>query len=936
MTQPADGMWPPVLDFVSMLQNPGVGFHDSELKTSAIEKDANKQPRPRSGNFAVCYKATLASTKNVCIRLFSRKADERRERYAQISAHLNANPIDCLVKFEYVEKGIRHPNPAKVGNKAWFPIVRMDWVEGRILFDWLRDRCQANDGAEIARAADNWIVLAEQLASVGIAHGDLQHANVMVTAQGQLRLVDYDCMCVPGLVGRPNLELGVEPYQHPERNEETKLFPGLDHFSELFILVVLRALAADPQLWFRYIEPPEGEPYDKLLIRKSDFDSPQTSPIFKEFRQSRDHEVARLAAELLRQYKLPLAQVPPLATFVFDFDEVRKLFRQRHWDEGLERLSRCQPANQPADLVAESAKAGESIAARIELERLLQTPNEQQIQAAYNPKLLDDYPAAQPSVQAAKLSVKVQSALNLLEDAKKSHNWRLFVSTWDANSTLLTRRASANAYLIELDLWRERNALCDKVRRLQAMRPINPAALRQACSLLAEKGGHPEIDAELPGIELLEKRSSALELFQNVPDPLGEANDLALMSAWREDLFAGWADAERQRPRLNDAAARLGRVNQIRQVAKAANDSQSIQGEKSLWKLARELPKQYEFKSTLKSRIAQAKACLQALEPVEKTLAQNSPSEKVLAKAWGQLSDLNATAIVPEAMRERLQLATQRIPLLEKLAAINLEGPMDVVDNAVKSVWKNGLLKDCPDALPWKQRASDALARAALIVELDQAAATTDDFKVVDIADNPLLRHCPMGSTMTNRIETARKKLTKIQVMIDALKGRRDEDFARLFDRRIVKANCSAFAPYQAQITDILSHKVLPVDCLGLSKPTVGRSIDAEKNLLNRYHVKWTWPSQRFTDHCVIGICRGTPPGQSDPVNVAIHRIPIDRQRWEQAGGVYSLTAKADWRTKGADVVAVWAILDLGFQTFYSEPLIIGRIAYQEAMSNRD
>ena len=239
MTQP--WLWPPVLDFISMLQNPSVGFNDADLQTCKIEVDKNRQPRPRSGNFAVCYKATLASTnQNVCIRLFSRKADERQERYAEVSAHVNAHPIDCLVKFEYVEKGIRHPNPSKVGNKFWFPIVRMDWVEGSILFDWLRERCQLKDVAAIGLVAKKWVELAAQLASVGVAHGDLQHANVMVTPQGQLRLVDYDCMCVPSLVGRPNLELGVEPYQHPGRNEKTKLFPGIDHFSELFILVVLQ------------------------------------------------------------------------------------------------------------------------------------------------------------------------------------------------------------------------------------------------------------------------------------------------------------------------------------------------------------------------------------------------------------------------------------------------------------------------------------------------------------------------------------------------------------------------------------------------------------------------------------------------------------------------------------------------------------------------
>ena len=933
MTQSTDGPWPQALDFVSMLQNPSVGFHDPELKTCEIERDSNRQPRPRSGAFAACYKGILPSKKNVCIRLFTRKADEMHERYSKISEHLKANPIDCLVKFEYVEKGIRHPNPAKVGNRSWFPIVRMDWVDGCILFDWLRDRCQANDSAAIGRVSERWVALAEQLSSVGIAHGDLQQANVMVTPKGDLKLVDYDCMCVPALVGRPNLELGVEPYQHPERNDDTKLFPGLDHFSELFILLALRALAADPQLWFRHIEPPGGEPYDKLLIRKADLDDPQQSAIFAEFKQSSDREVGRLAAELLRQLKLPMARIPPLATFVFDYDEVRTMFRQRQWDEGLERLKKCPPGNQPADLIAASATARDCVTARIELERCIQSGNEQQIQAAYKPKLLDDYPAASASVQTAKTSATVQAILKQLDEARQARQWRKLVSLWDTNRTLLSSRISARGYKSDVESWRERNELCDRVRQLQAAKPLDGTALREACQLLTSKGGHPEIDAEIPNIHRMEKRSSALQLLMNVPDIPGEANDQSLIAAWKEDLFAGWSDAERERPRVAEADARLKLVERVREAVEAANPSRSIKTEKNIYLLARELPRQYEFKSGLRSRIANARACLMALEPIEKALAEKAPSERILAQGWQSLDELKALSLLPGNVRDRLELAARRVPLLDKLEAINLRQPMDIVDQAIKAVWKEDLLHNCADAAPWKKLASDAMARTAILAELDLAAESTDDAKVAAIVDNPLLQGYPFGSTLAGRIQSATAKLTRIQSLVNALVAHDDAGFAKQFDHRIIKANRSMFIPYQSQIHDILIREILPVEKLSLAKPLVGRPVDAAKNVVNRYQVKWNWPSQRFTDNCLLGICRGTPSGRVDPAEVAVHRIPIDRQRWEAGGGVYSLTVKPDWRAKLADMVVVWAVIDLGFGTFFSEPLALGRVSYQEAMS---
>ena len=131
------------------------------------------------------------------------------------------------------------------------------------------------------QATEQWVKVIDELkAGRNCARWDLQHGNVMVTSKGKLKLVDYDCMCVPKLVGHRNLEIGVEPYQHPGRDERTLLYPGMDHFSSLFIWVALRAFTSAPDLWARYVEPPNQQPYDKLLFRKEDFflRNPSQSP----------------------------------------------------------------------------------------------------------------------------------------------------------------------------------------------------------------------------------------------------------------------------------------------------------------------------------------------------------------------------------------------------------------------------------------------------------------------------------------------------------------------------------------------------------------------------------------------------------------------------------------------------------------------------------
>lgn len=926
MTEPGANLWPPVAEFNPMLQNPGIGFDDAELKTCQIQRDSNNQPRPRSGAFAVCFKGTFPTGKDVCVRLFAKKSDERRERYAEISKHLEHHPVDCLVKFKYIEKGIRCPDPNKWGKKSWFPIIRMDWIEGQVLYDWLREKCQAQDSRAIVSASEQWIEIAQQLEAAGIAHGDLQHANVMVTPDDKLKLVDYDCMCVPSLIGRTNLEMGVEPYQHPDRNDDTKLFPELDRFSQLFILVVLRALAADPSLWFQFIEPMDvTKKYDKLLFRRSDFDDPGTSAVFAALTQSSDREVERLTRELFKLVKGPMNAVPALSTFVFNFDELRAVFQRREWDEGLELLSRGSSMKLPKDLSDMATRARQCVDARLELERALQSGDERQIQAAYKPALLDDYPRAHSAVQAAKLSPRVQTALGKLESAKAAKSWRQFVAAWDADQAILAGRKSAERYSSNVRDWRERNDLSARIKQLRSASAIDVAQLEQACRALTSAGGHPEIDAELPEIRRLIERHHALQRVQKIPDVQSEENDQALVAAWNEQLLGGWKNADSERSRLSSAKDRLEKVAKLRDEVTVANSNRSLANERSLQKLAGAIPSVYDLEPKLKARLADGKACLATVAQIEQALSSDAPSERDLARYAATLTKLQALPLLEANDRNRLELATRRLPLLKKLEDIDLRGPQDVIDKAILAAWNDHLLQDCPDAEPWKQRAAEAESRAALLAELDQALAGGNDTDVVELMKNPLFEGYPFESGVSSRVNVACAKYEQVRVMIDALRDHRDEDFSRSFDHRIVKANQPLFAPFKAQILEILNREILPIDKIGMSKPLVGRSITSESDKANKFRVQWEWPARRITDHCLVGVCQGMPDAQTDPNKIAIYRLQVDRQRLEGVGGV-SLMAKPDWQARRANVVAVWAVIDLGFNTLYSEPLILGRM----------
>src|SRR6185312_4148331 len=120
--------------------------------------------------------------------------------------------------------------------------------------------------------------------------GDLQHGNVMVGQDGQLRLVDFDGVWIPQLTGQPPpTEYGHPNYQHPLHHNWDR---WLDTFSALVIYLSLVALARDPGLWLALYNS------KNLLFAKTDFFPPFTTEAWKQLAALRDPQIDELARKL--------------------------------------------------------------------------------------------------------------------------------------------------------------------------------------------------------------------------------------------------------------------------------------------------------------------------------------------------------------------------------------------------------------------------------------------------------------------------------------------------------------------------------------------------------------------------------------------------------------------------------------------------------------
>jgi len=293
--------WPSPTDYQDVIQNPRICFQDVDLKMGNVAVDKLGLPRPASGGFATVYELRNGGQR-LAVRCFNRQVSDQQSRYAQLSQFLSRIRLPYLVMFKYLEQGIKVRG-------HWYPIVTMEWVEGEALNKYIERHI--NNKMHIHGLAEQWRGMVNSLLKNGIAHGDLQHGNVLVTPNGQIRLVDYDAMFIPAFQGKPSPELGLRNYQHPKR-KSSDYNAALDNFAALIIYISLRAVAVNASLWQGFHT---GE---NLILSAKDFESSTTSALMQRLRQSQDKDVGKLAMRLEQCCSQMVSQIPSLETILAD------------------------------------------------------------------------------------------------------------------------------------------------------------------------------------------------------------------------------------------------------------------------------------------------------------------------------------------------------------------------------------------------------------------------------------------------------------------------------------------------------------------------------------------------------------------------------------------------------------------------------------------
>jgi uncharacterized protein (TIGR02145 family) len=261
--------YPLISEYIEAIKSAEDNFEELTNLRAVLGDDG--QPVMTSGNFAVVFKMEdKESGKFYALKCFTKEQEGRAEAYHQITEELKDVDSPYLISIQYLDKELFVDT--KQTTETDFPVLLMDWVEGKTLDKYLRENL--DDKYALDMLAYRFSQLAQWLIPQPFAHGDLKPDNILVCEDGTLVLVDYDGMYVPAMEGQNTRELGSPDFRHPLRTEND-FDDRIDDFPLICMSLSLKAITINTNLLL------EANNDNGLLFTTSDYLDIANSKIVK-------------------------------------------------------------------------------------------------------------------------------------------------------------------------------------------------------------------------------------------------------------------------------------------------------------------------------------------------------------------------------------------------------------------------------------------------------------------------------------------------------------------------------------------------------------------------------------------------------------------------------------------------------------------------------
>ena len=266
----------------------GTLIQDKFFKNADFLKDSRGRLISFTGGYTVVIPAIVKNEK-WAFRCWHTPVTDAKQRYSLISKAIKKSKLPYFCSFDYTENGLIIKGDS-------YPITKMRWIEGLNLKKYI---CKySHDSKSIKRLAKSFLDMVFELHSHEIAHGDLQHGNIIVSESGELFLVDYDSMYVPEMKDQyADIITGLIDYQHPSRKNNSYSSEKLDYFSEVIIYTSLLAIAEKPELVSLY----NVEDSESLLFTSKDFEDIKRSQIYRDLKVLQNPDID-LCLNILSEY----------------------------------------------------------------------------------------------------------------------------------------------------------------------------------------------------------------------------------------------------------------------------------------------------------------------------------------------------------------------------------------------------------------------------------------------------------------------------------------------------------------------------------------------------------------------------------------------------------------------------------------------------------